>query len=54
MGIRDVKLLGNPVLRKKSNPINNFQSSKFKSILEDLKDTLLHLQSEYSTLIRFF
>ncbi len=47
MGIREVKLLGSPVLREKSKPISNFQDSKFKSILEDLRDTFLHLRSEY-------
>lgn len=43
MVIRDVLLLGNPSLRKKSESVRNFDD-ELSHLLTDLKDTLTHIQ----------
>lgn len=44
MAIRKVLMLGNPLLRKESGIVEDFGSTT-KVIIDDLKDTLLHLQN---------
>jgi peptide deformylase len=43
MVIKDVLMIGNPVLRKKSIKMNKF-GEELQQIIQDLKDTLTHLQ----------
>jgi len=43
MAIKDVLLIGNPKLRQKSSEITDF-NLELKEIIQDLKDTLTHLQ----------
>jgi peptide deformylase len=45
MAIKDVLLIGNPVLRKISDPVADFDG-ELHEIMVDLKDTLTHLQEK--------
>ena len=44
MAIRNVILIGDPLLRKKCVRANNFNSHEVKTIKSGLKSTLHHLQ----------
>ncbi len=43
MAIKDVLLIGNPKLRQESSEVIDF-NPELREIIEDLKDTLIHLQ----------
>ena len=45
MAVRDVVLLGNPTLRERSEEIKFFDE-KLKTVVKDLRDTLIHLQEK--------
>ncbi|MBO8182895.1 MAG: peptide deformylase [Archaeoglobus sp.] len=45
MPVKELLLLGNPLLRKRSTEVQP-DSDEVREILEDLKDTLAHLQKE--------
>ncbi|MBO8129763.1 MAG: peptide deformylase [Peptococcaceae bacterium] len=47
MPVREVLLLGNPLLRQKSQEVRDFSDAGFKQAQQDLKDTLPYLQSKY-------
>ncbi|MGM0603064.1 MAG: peptide deformylase [Bacillota bacterium] len=48
MAVKEVLKLGNPILRKKSEQIKEFDED-LEEIIEDLKDTLIKLQQEKKT-----
>lgn len=48
MAVKEVLKLGNPILRKKSEEIKEFDKN-LEEIVEDLKDTLIKLQKEKKT-----
>jgi len=45
MGVREVKVLGDPLLRVKCEPITDFKAAK--PLVEDLRDTLAALRKQY-------
>ncbi|MFX0117427.1 MAG: peptide deformylase [Candidatus Hodarchaeota archaeon] len=44
MVVREVFMIGNPTLREKSGKIMDFKDQELLIIIQDLKDTLKHLQ----------
>lgn len=44
MPIKPVLMIGNPELRKTSSDITDLESNEFGEIIQNLKDTLTHLQ----------
>jgi peptide deformylase len=44
MAVREVLMIGNPMLREKSAEITDFKGQELQIIIQDLKDTLKHLQ----------
>ncbi|MHC4662540.1 MAG: peptide deformylase [Planctomycetota bacterium] len=49
MPVYNVLLLGNPELRKKSDPIENFNGTETLQLLEDMKSALTDLQARYNS-----
>lgn len=47
MAVKNVLLLGEEKLRQKSGPVSNISSDETLRIMEDLRDTLTHLQDLY-------
>ncbi len=44
MAVRDILLLGNPVLREKCAPVKNVSSPEIQRVIHDLSDTLLRFR----------
>src|SRR5262250_131005 len=40
MAVRTVRQLGDPVLREKSNPVQDASAAEIRALVEDLQDTL--------------
>lgn len=47
MAVRQIRLLGDPILRAKCAPVEDPQSPAVRLIADDLQDTLRHLQRVY-------
>lgn len=47
MAIRPVRLLGDPILRTRCEPVKRVRSPAVRVVADDLQDTLRHLQSEH-------
>jgi peptide deformylase len=48
MAVKEILLLGNPILREKSENVNSFDN-KLDEIITDLRDTLLDFQNRMKT-----
>jgi len=46
MPVRDILLLGNPILREKCAPVKAVQSEETRSIVSDLRETLAQFRSQ--------
>ena len=47
MAIRPVRLLGDPILRARCEPVKNVRSPAVRVVADDLQDTLRHLKQEH-------
>ncbi|MFQ5819871.1 MAG: peptide deformylase [Candidatus Heimdallarchaeota archaeon] len=46
MPVLPILLLGNPLLREKSSPIENFNQKELQRTITNMEDTLVHLQKQ--------
>jgi peptide deformylase len=47
MAVREILLLGNPVLRVKCEKVKNFPDSGLRTLIEDLRDTLTNFRATH-------
>ncbi|HEY6952384.1 MAG TPA: peptide deformylase [Bacteroidota bacterium] len=47
MPVKEIALLGNPVLRKKCQPVKDVESAETRSCIADLRDTLAEFRSTH-------
>jgi peptide deformylase len=45
MPIKEITLLGNPILRRKCSPVKEFSSAEIRAYVDDLRDTLADFRS---------